>query len=114
MLINSLARWHALVLIMAVFYCPFAWMIPVSDHWGTASGFLKVLLSAPAAWFAFPLALAGIHPDSSWWLPSIAPIQILLAAWLASRNLRWALVASVVSFPLAAFGSFFFYGGYRM
>jgi hypothetical protein len=114
LVVTNAARWHALLLVLATHYLPFAWMIRVSVPWGTTSGLIESLPLVPAAWLALPLALAHVHPESGWWLCSVAPIQILGATWLASRNGRWMLAIWLVSFLLAALGSFIFYAGYRM
>jgi hypothetical protein len=114
LLVTTRARCYALLLILIVCYTPFAWVIRASVPWGHTSGMIGSLPMAPATWFAFPLAIAGIHPDSGFWIGLIAPFQVLGVTWLASRSARWMLGMAIGSFVLAAAGSFFFYCGYRM
>jgi hypothetical protein len=114
LLLTTRSRWHALGLVVAGQYLPYFWMIRVSVPWGHTSGIMSSFANVPAGWFAWILALTGTHPESGWWLCSIAPIQILGAAWLVNRSGGWKIAVVVVSLVLSAAGSLLFYAGYRM
>jgi hypothetical protein len=112
---TTISRWHALLLVLAICYGPFSWMVRVSVPWGTTSGIIESIPIVPATWIGWPLLLSQVQTDSPLvsWLWIVAPIQVLGAAWFASRNGRSALIVSLVAFLLCVAGTWLCYVLYR-
>jgi len=101
------------LLLLAVIYVPFAWIVEVSRPFGRTSGMWGVFLYFPNSFIA-ALFARSLAANAAWIAAAVTLVEFAALAYAVNRGWRATLAAAFVMGAASWWMSSILYAGYRM